>query len=755
MEALPFGLDRSDELAEAIESRTLGPLSLGAIGRLLSQRTGKRLPRSLLKQLYRAVDGNPFYALELARSEIEQAPIEIGQPIRVPEHLSALVSDRLAALPAGTQATLLIAAALSEPTEELILAAGGDSLSQAIEAGVVEVEKGRIRFCHPLHSSVLYARAEPASRRKLHKRLAKIVTNPEERPRHLALGSDGPNARVAAELEAAARRAASRGAPDAAAELYEHAARLTPPERSDDFHRRRVKTVEHYYEAGDLELARALVETMLVEPSEGPERADALVLLAVMTEDLRSAVSICHEAIEAADGDDVRLAKAYIQLAVMSARLGDFEEHVAAQQQALVYAERGGDASTLVTALQGVGNVTVENGGPVDERLMERALELDSQVTDLTTFHRPAYWLGVQFYLTDLLDRAHALLTDTLESATKRGELIDRLHILTTLIEVEMRLGDWDLAERMADEGLLEALDVGQDFLIHAIAFNRLHLSILRGHVEASEPEIARLMEEAERDNDRWLTLSLMSLSGFLSLSTGDARDAWRWLEPALSLQDELGREPTFGKMPLFTIRPNAIEALIALDEVDRAEQLLESFEKRMAKPKRPNGLVSSARSRALVAAAQGDLETARSALERALAAHKLLPDPFERGRTMLVLGTVERRAKRKRDAHEALEEAREIFSGLGARLWIGKAETELERVGGRRDSGSGLTPTELQVAELVAAGCSNKEIAAQLFVSVRTVEANLSKIFRELGIDSRTELATRFPPRSGPGSPV
>jgi DNA-binding NarL/FixJ family response regulator len=111
----------------------------------------------------------------------------------------------------------------------------------------------------------------------------------------------------------------------------------------------------------------------------------------------------------------------------------------------------------------------------------------------------------------------------------------------------------------------------------------------------------------------------------------------------------------------------------------------------------------------------------------------------------------VERRAKRRRDAREALEKAREIFSRLGARLWIEKAETELERVGGRRDSGSGLTPTELQVAELVAAGRSNKEVAAQLFMSVRTVEANLSKIYRKLGVESRTELGAHLP-RSGAG---
>ena len=270
IESLPLGLDRSDDLAQAIETRVIGPLSLGAIGRLLRQRTDTRVPRPMLTQLYRAADGNPFYSLELARSEIERGPTAPGMPIRVPEHLRALVSDRLAALPTATQETLLIAATLSEPTEQMVRAAGGDNLHEAIEADVVEIEHGRIRFCHPLHASVLYASATPDRRRRLHERLAEIVTNPDERARHRALGSDEPDEKIALELEEAARRAAARGARAAAAELFEHAVRLTPPERSDDLHRRRVKTAEHYYSAGDIERARALAETMLVELPPGP-----------------------------------------------------------------------------------------------------------------------------------------------------------------------------------------------------------------------------------------------------------------------------------------------------------------------------------------------------------------------------------------------------------------------------------------------------------------------------------------------------
>ncbi len=742
---LPLGLDRNDALARALEQRTLSPLSLGAIARLVSRYTGRRVPRPLLTRLFQASAGNPFYAIELARSAVDR---DVGQPLRVPEHLRALVSDRLSALPADTQETLLIAAALNDPSEELVRAAGGGDLAEAIEAGVIEIEQGRIRFCHPLHSSVLYGSATPEQRTQLHRRLAEIVTSPESRARHLALGSQEPDERVAAELEEAARRAAARGARAAAAELYEHATRLTPAELHDDLHRRRLETAEHYYSAGDLERSRALVETMLSELPSGPERSDVLVLLAEMMEDLPAAISVCHEAVEAAAGDDVRTATAYIRLSAMSARVGESEERIAAQRQALVFAELGGDPNTLVEALQGVGNVIVQSGEPIDEKLMKRALDIDAEVTGLTTFCRPSFWYGMQLYWIDQLEQAHHYLGDALEAATQASELTDRLHILSPLIEVEFRLGHLDSAERLADEGLEQALDIGQDFLIRSVSLQRLQLAVLRGKEEESRQGLAELMAQAERVGDQWQALSLMSLLGSLEISLGHYVEAWHSLEPALTLQDDLKRDISLGMAPLYTIRPNAIETLIALDELDRAELLLESFEAHVEKTRRPNGIVSSARSRALVEASRGNLESAREALERAIAGHETLPDPFERGRTLLIAGTIERRAKQKRNARQALEEAIAVFGGLGARLWCEKAQVELGRVAGFRAGELDLTATEQQVAELVARGRSNKEVAAQLFMSVRTVEATLSKIYRKLGLESRSELAARLSAR-------
>lgn len=741
---LPLELDSSNGLGAATERITLGPLSLGAIRRLLTQRTGHRVPRAVLNQLYRGTGGNPLYTLELARVGLEDSPAAPVQPIPVPEPLRALVTERLVALPRATQETLLIAAAFAEPTVELVRAAGGGSLREAISSGAVELEGERIRFTNSLLASVIYAEAPPGRRRDLHKRLATIALGVEERAWHLALGNDVPDAKVAADLDAAAADAASRGAPEAAAELYEHAARLTPPEQLDEIYRRRHEAASHHFAAGDIERARTIAEEMLSGLDRGLWRTDMLVLLAEIVEDQQEATDLCREAVEEAGKDKERLAMAYLALARACSILGDFSGQVEAQRNALTHAKRGSNKRLLVEALQGVGNMTVLSGGAIDEKIMQRAITIDREELTLPAYHGPAFWHGMQLYWLDELERARPILSAELERSRQEGELIDNLQILAPLIELEVRSGNWDIAGRMAAEGLEQALDIGFEYTIRLLGFQKVQLAVLRGEVEESRLWLTGQLAEAERAKAHWRVLALTSLAGFFELSLGDAQEAWRWLEPALDLQDKLGRDISI-PMPLYTIRPNAIEVLLALDEPDRAEHLLESFEQHVAATKRPNGIVSSARCRALVDASRGNLDSAAGAIERAIAGHEVLPDPFERGRTMLVAGTIAQRAKQKRKAREALEQAAEIFDRLGARLWSEKAHTALERTGGQRSGELGLTPTEQRVAELVAKGRSNKEVAGALFVSVRTVEATLSKIYRKLEIESRAELTARL----------
>ncbi len=187
---------------------------------------------------------------------------------------------------------------------------------------------------------------------------------------------------------------------------------------------------------------------------------------------------------------------------------------------------------------------------------------------------------------------------------------------------------------------------------------------------------------------------------------------------------------------------PDLAEALVALGELDRAKQLTDRLHEQGTTLDRPLALATAARCRGLIAAALGDPPGALLELERALTEHERVAIPFEFARTLLVHGETLRRMKRKREARASLEGARSRFEALGARLWEARADEALARIGGRAASPTELSETERQVADVVALGFTNKETAERLFMSVKTVESNLRRIYRKLGIRSRAELA-------------
>ena len=241
---------------ERIQRLVVGPLSLGALQRLLKDRLGLVLSRPKLRRVHELSGGNPFFALELGRA-FKRGAVRLEPGESLPSRLAALVDDRLEALPADTRAALLVASALSRPTIELVGRAGigepGEQLAPALEANVIEFEDDRIRFSHPLLASGVYGATRPSERRALHRRLADAVPDPEERVRHLALAAEGPHPDVASALEEAAKRAHSRGALAAAAELSFQARQLTPLDHADERHRRAIQAVAYAFESGESE----------------------------------------------------------------------------------------------------------------------------------------------------------------------------------------------------------------------------------------------------------------------------------------------------------------------------------------------------------------------------------------------------------------------------------------------------------------------------------------------------------------------
>ena len=213
------------------------------------------------------------------------------------------------------------------------------------------------------------------------------------------------------------------------------------------------------------------------------------------------------------------------------------------------------------------------------------------------------------------------------------------------------------------------------------------------------------------------------------------------YLAPALELTEAAG----YAEPGVLRFQHDAAEALVLLGELEQASQLAEQLETRGRSLGRPWAVAAGARSAALVAAASGDLAAATEAIERALAEHERLPQPFEFARTLLVLGGVQRRQRQKRLARETLGRALETFQRLGTPLWAEKTRDELRRIGGRPAAPAELTPVEERVARLAAGGCTNREIADALFMSVKTVERHLSHAFGKLGVSSRRELRSRL----------
>ena len=236
--------------------------------------------------------------------------------------------------------------------------------------------------------------------------------------------------------------------------------------------------------------------------------------------------------------------------------------------------------------------------------------------------------------------------------------------------------------------------------------------------------------------------LELLAVKGFLELSLGRAEDAHVTLVSLAAQADAAG----FAQPAVQRFHPDLIEAAIAVGELESAHRHHNELKQCATALKSPWARALSARCAGLIAAADGDAEAALEWLEQALLEHERLPNAFERGRTLLQHGIVLRRLKRKRDARESIQAALEIFTQHGARLWAAKAEAELARISGSSPSATNdLSETERRIATLVAAGRANKQIAAELHVTVRTVESNLTRIYRKLGIRSRSQLAARL----------
>jgi DNA-binding NarL/FixJ family response regulator len=713
-----------------LEHVELGPLSVAALHRVLTQALGRTFPRPTLVRIAQAAGGNPLYAIEIARELDRGREHDVSASVPVPQGLDALVRARVRALPAETRKTLLRAAVLARPDTEAIDPA---DLAPAEEAGLVRVEAdGRIEFVHPLFASAVYSAAPAARLREAHRAAADLTRDPEERARHLALATTGSDAEVVSELQAAARRARMRGSPDSAAELTRLALRLLPADAPERL-KLQLELAEQLHLASDFPAARALLEELRTTLQPGDLRARALLTLVDIDywgSGESAATALAEEALADAR-DPVLKARCHTAVALFAGTV-DLPKAAASAREALALLDGvpAPDPGLVAAALSARVRADLFLGDGFDRETAMRALALEESNPPATVDTRVVFKLGQWLRYIDDLDGARAHLEHAELQAHEEGDESSLANILLNRVIVATWAGDLataaELAERMLDAFGQHGVDPEAG-------------SLWRAYVNAYAGRLEPVREAAPRSDpgEPMVTAIWGRCLGLAELAAGDTASADRHLMEALNVFERVSfREPA-----IWRVDGDAIEAALAVGDVDRAGGMLARFEERATRSRIPWSLAVSARCRGLVLAARGELEAASEALERALAEHERCPMPFERARTLLVQGRLQRRLKQKRQARLSLDEARELFARQGAETWVNVVDDELGRVAVRR-APEELSATELRIAQLAAEGLTNQAIAEQVFVSVKTVEANLKRAYRKLGISSRAQLA-------------
>ena len=551
--------------------------------------------------------------------------------------------------------------------------------------------------------------------------------------RHLALASTTDDPEILELLDAAAASAQARGAPAAGAELLELAIELGTPER-------RIRLAGHCFDGGDPGRARALLERATARMQPGPLRAEALNSLAIVRFIDDGYLDASHLLQRALTEDEPNLALRIRMLTTLAHILfntGEPDEAWLRAEEAVTRAEKLGVPGLLSQALGVRAMLSFLRGDGFDESNLLRALAMEDQKSFTPTVLKPSVVHALILAWTGQLDRSHEQLRAVQRRCVGKGEEGELIFIDFQVVLNRIWRGDLAEAAHVTDDATELARQLGGDFPAMLSLVLRAWLAVYGGHEDA-RTLVADAIDATKRSGTGWHVDWSVTALGFLETSLGDYEAALNALEPLLSRFDPMS-SPT--EIFAASFVPDAVEALTELGRPDEAEPLVDALERNGRRLDRAWMLAVGARCRAMVLAARGDVGAAVRSAGCALTEHDRLAMPFERARTQLLLGRLIRRERS--DATAALRDALAIFEQLGTPLWADRARAELAGAGrrARRPAQDGLTPAEQRVAELAASGLTNRDVAATLFISSKTVEATLARVYRKLGIRSRAEL--------------
>lgn len=730
--------------SERVERIAVGPLTIGALGRLVHERLGVTHPRPLLVRVHDACAGNPFVALEMSRSlltrGVQPAP---GEPFPVSPEAGPLVRDDLASLSPAARRALVLVAMSSQPTIALLgRVLGGEAaaaVDEACAAGILVEDGARLRPAHPLFASTGYADTPPGERRALRMALAEAADDPLERAVHRAATVEGFAPAVADELEVAASAALSRGAPGVAADLLERASGLV--DAQDRRGSLRIGSAGARYRAGDAEGADRLLRSVLVEVQPGPRRTHALLALGeiVYATSPTEALPLLHEALENAAGDALLEATVHSTIGGMAdGEPAVYERSALAAFEILDRPEVHPDPDHLACALLERAYMWLVKGERLAGDDIDRALGLMTGRGDTFIARRAQEVAERCLYHTGRIEASLALDVAEYRRLSELGQAGLLPPLVQSMSVLEQLLGDWAAARRYAQE-CVDLVDQGEEVWRDRALIARARILAWEGDLDAARVLALEGLARQEAAGDRWEAAIFCALLGFIELSVPDPPAALRHLLATADHAERLAVVlPT-----MFRYLGDMVEAAVLAGDLVLAERVLEErLEDSAERIPIPWILAMAARGRGLLSSARGDPEAAVAWFDRSLEVFDTaLPIPFERARTRLARGQALLRAGRRRAARDDISGASEVFERLGAAAWGRRAGAELARIGGRSPSRWELTASERSVADLAATGHSNREIADRLVLSVRTVESHLGSAYRKLGVRSRAQL--------------
>jgi DNA-binding CsgD family transcriptional regulator len=734
------------------EELHLSGLARDDVAVLLRRFSPTSAPVPVLERVHQVTGGNPLAVIELGhmvspdeiarRYDDELAPMPVGPAIQ------EAFARRAADLPEETRRALLLVAVATRADIDTIgrsianLGLEFGALESAEDAGLIAFEQGAVVFTHPLVRAAIYHSAAASERRAAHRALADAlgVGDHDRRAWHLAGAALGPDEPAAGALAALAERARERGAHATAASALEHAARLS----TDSTLRvvRLIGAADAAWAGGQPRKAITLLEEALPGCRDTLHRARLLSLRGRIEHEVGHQVTSRELLLEAAalvEDDDPRKAASTLMYALAPLHYGgDVAGVLHIAERARQLAPR--DGSYLDSRADSYLGWALFQAGRGDEAvaMLEEAIRaVPATGASRAELRRTAISLA-------LLERATEAeqLTERIIEVSRREGPTALCFALDQATRYTVRSGQWRRATACGEEGLALAYEIGTAADVANILVLLARVDAARGREQQCRDRVAAATETASTHGLGLIVRQARAALGLLELGLGE-------LDTAAETLADVARETE--RMGLFsrdlTVEPDLIETLIGLGRIDEARYWLDAYAHRASRASPKWGAALVERGRGLVAI---DDDEAHHHLAAAVELHRAVPDRFEHARTLLHLGERMRRAGRRSQARELLRDALESFEDLEAAPWEQRVRAELRASGettrrARHHVGDALTPHELQVALQVAEGKTNKEAAAALYLSPKTIEFHLARVYPKLGVRSRAELIKRI----------